>query len=161
MQTAARAAILLVGGALLRDCLLLAAGVMLLGLHQHQRLDECPDRAHAWLRCVLGGAWLFVAGALLMAHTTAVVLGWWPSVRHWDPLVSAALALSVAVGGLSTAQVTWRHGLLAAGVLAAVLSRRDWAACALAASVAVLALVDALRRLGPMSKALAARHDAQ
>lgn len=160
MPTAARAAILLIGGALLRDCLLLAAGVMLLGLHLNQRLDECPDRAHAWLRCLLGGAGLLAAGALLAAHTAAVVLALWPAERLLDPWLGATLALIIAVGGLGAGEVTWRHFALALGLLAAVLSRQPWAPCALAAASSVFAWVEGVRRLGPAARSLAARHDA-
>jgi hypothetical protein len=159
MSHVGRAMVLLVAGLALRDCVLLATGVMVWGIARQQRLTARPDRAHAWLACVIDGGAMLAVGALLAANTALVVLGWWPS---WTPLatpVAAALALVVAVGGLTPAQVTRRHLLLGAGVVAAALARQPWAACAFALLVAAATLADGARLLGPVSRALAARHD--
>jgi hypothetical protein len=161
MNNAVRAAILLLLGAALRDCVLLGSAALVWGLHQQQRLDACPDRAHAWLRCVLDGTTLLVAGALLAAHTAAVAFGWWPATPHFDAFVSAALALVIAVGGLAPEQLTRRHAPIALGVLAVVLSRQPWAACAFALAASVLVVVDSLRHLGPIARGLAAPHREQ
>jgi hypothetical protein len=159
MSHAARAALLLVAGVALRDCVVLATGVMVWGIARQQRLSALPDRAHAWLACVLDGGAMVAAGVLLAANTALVVLGWWPAWTPLDALVAAALSLGVAVGGLTPAQVTWRHLLVGAGVVAAALSRQPWAACAFASLVAVATLIDGAYLLGTVSRTLAARHD--
>jgi hypothetical protein len=159
MTHAVRALILLALGVALRDCLLLGAGVVVWSEHRSQRLDACPDRAHAWVACVLDGGALLAAGTALAAHTAAVLFGWWPRAISIDPFVTATLALAIAIGGLGQGQLKWRHGAIAVGVIAATLSRSAWAACAFAALVALAALVDGVRHLGPMSGALAASHD--
>jgi sugar phosphate permease len=156
---ALRAALLLAAGVALRDCLLLATGTLVFGIHQQQRLAACPDREHAWLRCVIDGSALLAVGALLAAHTAAVSLGWWPS---WTPLhavAAATLALVVAVGGLAAQQLTWRHGLIAAATVAVVVARQPWAACAFAATAAAFTLSEAVRHLGPLARTLALPHD--
>jgi hypothetical protein len=137
----------------------LATGVMVWGIARQQRLTAQPDRAHAWLACVLDGGTMLAAGTLLAANTALVVLGWWPAWTPLDAPVAAALALVVAIGGLAPAQVTRRHVLVGAGVVAAALSRQPWAACAFALLMAAATLTDGARLLGPVSRALAARHD--
>lgn len=159
MNHVARAAVLLLLGAALRDCVLLGSAALVWGLHQQQRLDACPDRAHAWLRCVLDGTTLLITGALLAAHTASVFLGWWPATPRYDVFVSASLAVIIAVGGLAPQQLTRRHAVLMCGVVAVALSRLAWGACAFALCAAVFAVVDGLRHLGPQSRALAAPHD--
>ena len=158
MSHAARAVVLLLLGAALRDCVLLGSAALVWGLHQQQRLDACPDRAHAWLHCVLGGATLLVTGALLAAHTASVLFGWWPVSPRHDTFVSATLAVVVAAGGLAPAQLSRQHAVLVVGVVAVVLSRLPWAACAFAALVATLTAGNGARRLGPIARRLALPH---
>lgn len=158
MSHAARALVLLLLGAALRDCVLLGSAALVWGQHQQQNLDACPDRTHAWLRCVLGGTTLLVIGALLAAHTASVFFGWWPASPRDDTLVLATLALAVAAGGLTSAQLTYRHAVLAIGVVAVVLSHLPWAACAFAVLVATLTAGHGARHLGPMARGLALPH---
>lgn len=159
MNPAARAAILLLLGAALRDCLLLATAVLVWSEHRAQRLDDCPDRAHAWMRCMLNGALLLGAGSLLALHTASVGFGWWPRALEVNALVSATLALAIAVGGLSIDDLTRRHAVIALGVLTVALSQMPWMACVFAALVSAAALFDGTRHLGSISRALAAPHD--
>jgi hypothetical protein len=159
MSHTARATLLLVAGLALRDCVLLATGVMVWVIARQQQLTARSDRAHAWLACMIDGGAMLAVGALLAANTALVVLGWWPS---WTPLatpVAAALALVVAVGGLTPAQVTRRHLAIGFGAAVAALLRQPWAACAFALLVAAATLTDGARLLGPTARALAARHD--
>jgi hypothetical protein len=155
---AARAALLLVLGIALRDCVMLAASVLVCSEHLSQRLQACPDRAHAWPRCVLNGAALLGAGAVLATHTAVTFFGWWPAAHPLGGLASAALLLVVALGGLHWRQLTFRHAAIVLGMVAAAWLPIAGAACAFAALVAAVALVDGLRHLGPMSRALAAPH---
>ena len=159
MNHGARALALLLLGAALRDCVLLGAAVLVWSEHCAQRLDACPDRAHAWTRCMLDGATLLAMGAALALHTASVAFGWWPRVEFLNPLVSATLALVIAIGGLSAEQLTRRHGAVALGVVAAALSQAPSVACAFAVLVAAVSLFDGARHLGSMSRALAAPHD--
>lgn len=164
MNTAARAWVLLAAGAALRDCALLAAGVLLLCAGQHDRLDATPDRAHAWLRCLLGGALLFVAGSLLAAHTGSVFFGWWPRGETSLPMLAWVLPPVVALGGLAWRDVTLLHTVAAVGAPAALLAALQWAPwapCAFAALVALYAIADGTRHLGPMARGLAAPHHEQ
>jgi hypothetical protein len=156
---ATRALVLLLLGAALRDCLLLGAGLLVWSEHRARRLDACPDRAHAWMRCVLDGAALLAAGSVLALHTASVALGWWPRTLDINPLVSATLALAVAIGGLSADDLTRRHGAIGLGVLTVALSQTPAMACAFAALVSAAALFDGTRHLGSGSRALAAPHD--
>jgi hypothetical protein len=159
MSHAARGVVLLLLGAALRDCVLLGSAALVWGLHQQQRLDACPDRAHAWLRCVLDGTTLLITGVLLAAHTASVFFGWWPTTPRYDAFVSATLAVVIAVGGLAPEQLTRRHAVLMSGVVAVALARLPWGGCAFALCAAVFAVADGLRHLGPQSRALAAPHD--
>jgi hypothetical protein len=159
MNHAARALALLLLGAALRDCLLLGAGLLVWSEHRARRLDACPDRAHAWMRCVLNGAVLLAVGSLLALHTASVWFAWWPRALELNALVSATLALAIAIGGLSTDDLTRRHAALALGVLTVSLSQAPWMACAFAALVSVAALFDGVRHLGPMARALGVSHD--
>jgi hypothetical protein len=156
---AARAAVLLLLGAALRDCLLLAAGLLVWSEHRAQGLDACPDRAHAWLRCLTNGAVLLAGGSLLALHTASVAFGWWPRLLEVNALVSATLALAMAIGGLSIDDLTRRHAAIALGVLTVALSQMPWMACVFAALVSAAALFDGMRHLGSGSRALAAPHD--
>lgn len=161
MTNAVRATVLLGVGLLLRDCALLAAGVLLLGAHTQERLDACPDRTHAWLRCLLGGALLVAAGGLLATHTSSVFLGWWPVGHDAVPLLALALAPVVALGGLAWREVSSLHLAAAVGAPAAMLAALQWAPwapCALAALVALYVVADGARQLGPVAGGLAARH---
>jgi hypothetical protein len=155
---AARAVALLVLGIALRDCVMLAASVLMYSEHLSQRLHACPDRAHAWPRCVLNGAALLGAGAVLAAHTAVTFFGWWPAAHPLGGLASAALLLVVALGGLHWRQLTIRHAAIVLGMVAAMWLPMAAVACAFAALVAAVALADGLRHLGPMSRALAAPH---
>jgi hypothetical protein len=159
MSHAARALFLLALGAAFRDCLLLAAALAVWSEHRAQRLDACADRTHAWVACVLNGSALLAAGFALALHTASVLLGWWSRAFVIEPFVGATLGLAIAIGGLGQEQLTWRHGALAAGVIVATLSQTGWMACAFAALVALGALIDGARHLGPMSRALSAPHD--
>jgi hypothetical protein len=163
MNDAARASVLLAAGAAVRDCTLLAAGVLLLCAHQHDRLDGTPDRAHAWLRCLLGGALLLAAGSLLAAHTGSVYVGWWPVAAQ--ALLGLALAPLlvpvVAIGGLAWREVTPLHAAAALGAPATLWLAwhgAPWAPCAFAALAATYALFAGLHRLGPAARDLAASH---
>lgn len=155
---AARAALLLLLGVVLRDCVMLAASVLVWSEHLSQRLHACPDRAHAWPRCVLNGAALLGAGAALATHTAVTFFGWWPASHPLSGLASAALLLVVALGGLHWRQLTVRHAAIVLGMVAAASMPIAGTACAFAALVAAVALADGLRHLGPMSRALAAPH---
>ncbi len=163
MNDAARASVLLAAGAALRDCTLLAAGVLLLGAHLRSRFDASPDRAHAWLQCLLGGAVLLVAGGLLAAHTGSVYLGWWP-VTAQAPLglaLAPLLVPVVAIGGLAWRDVTRLHAAAALGAPATLWLAwqwAPWAPCAFAALAATCALFAGLHRLGPAARDLAASH---
>ena len=164
MTSAIRAAILLAVGAALRDCALLAAGVLLLCANHRDRLDDIPDRAHAWLRCLIGGALLVTAGSVLAAHTGSVFFGWWP-VGPWRLPMGAwvfwALPPIVALGGLAWREITLPHAVAALGAPAAMLAAlhwAPWAPCAFAALAALYAVADGARQLGPMARGLAASH---
>jgi hypothetical protein len=161
MSNAVRAAVLLAVGVLLRDCALLAAGVLLWAAHTQDRLDACPDRAHAWLRCLLGGALLVAAGGLLAAHTSSVFLGWWPVGRDAVPLLPLVLAPVVALGGLAWRELSPLHLTAALGAPAALLVALQWApwaTCAFAALAALYVIADGARHLGPVARGLAAPH---
>ncbi len=161
MNLALRAWVLLATGAGLRDCTLLASGVLLLCASQHGRLDSTPDRAHAWLRCLLGGALLFAAGSLLAAHTGSVAAGWWPVTGPQLPLLAWALPPLLALGGLAWRDVTPLHLAAALGAPATVLVAHEWlpaAPCAFAALVAAYAVADGARHLGPIARDLALPH---
>ena len=161
MNNAVRAGILLAVGVALRDCALLAAGVLLLAARVEDRLDACPDRAHAWLRCLLGGALLVIAGGLLAAHTSSVFLGWWPVGHGAAPMLALVLAPVAALGGLAWREVSLLHLAAALGAPAALLAALQWAPwapCALAALAAFYAIVDGARHLGPVARGLAAPH---
>jgi hypothetical protein len=164
VSTIARAWILLAVGAALRDCALLGAAVLLLCAHQHDRLDGAPDRAHAWLRCLLGGALLCVAGGLLAAHTGSVFFGWWPVSDPGLPLPGWLLAPLVALGGLAWREVSALHAAAALGVLGALLAAQQgaaWAPCAFAALAAAIAVANGARHLGPIARGLALPHHEQ
>jgi hypothetical protein len=164
MNNAVRAAILLAIGVVLRDCALLAAGVLLLAARMEDRLDACPDRAHAWLRCLLGGALLVVAGSLLAVHAGSVFLGWWPVGQRAAPMLALVLAPVVALGGLAWREVSPQHLAAALGAPAALLVALQWAPwapCAFAALAAVYVIADGARHLGPVARGLAASHHEQ
>jgi hypothetical protein len=161
MNNAVRAAILLAVGLVLRDCALLAAGVLLLAARMEDRLDATPDRAHAWLRCLLGGALLVVAGSLLAAHTGSVFLGWWPVSQGAVPLLALVLAPVVTLGGLAWREVSPLHLAAAVGAPTAMLAALQWAPwapCAFAALAALCVIADGARHLGPVASGLAAPH---
>lgn len=109
VKAAPRAAVLVAGGLLLRDCTLLAAGLVLCSVHVEQRLDAAPDRSRAWLCCVLDGLLLLLGGSLLAAHTAAVFFGWLPMRTDTGALASAALLLVATLGGLAWREITVRH----------------------------------------------------
>jgi hypothetical protein len=115
MNNAVRAGFLLATGAALRDCALLAAGVLLLCANHRDRLDDIPDRAHAWLRCLIGGALLVTAGSLLAAHTGSVFFGWWPLGQWRLPMWAWVLPPIVALGGLAWREITLPHAVAALG----------------------------------------------
>ena len=161
MNHAVRASILLAVGVALRDCALLASGVLLLSASQRDRLDATPDRAHAWLRCLIGGALLFAAGSLLVAHTGSVFFGWWPVGEKGSSMLGWVLPPVVALGGLAWRDVTMQHAaaaLCAPAALLVALHGAPWAPCALAAMVALYAIADGARHLGPLARGLAASH---
>jgi hypothetical protein len=161
MNNAVRAGILLAVGVALRDCALLAAGVLLLAARMEDRLDDAADRAHACLRCLLGGALLVVAGGLLAAHTSSVFLGWWPVGNGAVPAQALVLAPVVALGGLAWREVSLLHLAAALGAPAALLAAAQWApwaTCALAALAALYVIADGVRHLGPIARGLAAPH---
>jgi hypothetical protein len=161
MNHALRALILLAAGMALRDCVLLAGSVLLWSVHLNERVDACPDRAHAWLRCLLGGALLLLAGGLLAAHTAVVFFGWWPGAMNEAPRTATALLLVVVLGGFAWRELSLRHGLAALGALVALAATLPWAAwapCAFAALVAALTLGDGARHLGPIARQLALPH---
>ena len=161
MNHALRAALLLAAGVVLRDCVLLAGCVVLWSLHLNERVDASPDRAHAWLRCLLDGALLLLAGGLLALHTAAVVFGWWPGATNATPLLSIALLLMAALGGLGWRELSLHHGLVAIGALAALATTTPWApwaACAFALLIAVITVGDGARHVGPMARQLALSH---
>ncbi len=161
MNNTVRAAILLATGMALRDCALLAAGVLLLCARHRDRLDAMPDRAHAWLRCMLGGALLLLAGSLLAAHTGSVFFGWWPRGETSLPMLAWVLPPVVALGGLAWRDVTLPHAVAALGAPAALLAAlhwAPWAPCAFAAVAALYAAADGARHLGPIARGLAASH---
>jgi len=161
MNNAARAAVLLAAGVALRDCALLASAVLLLCASQRDRLDATPDLAHAWLRCLLGGALLVSVGSLLAAHTGSVFFGWWPMDEHPWPMLAWVLPPVAALGGLAWREITALHAAAALGAPAALLATAHgapWAPCALAALAAVYAIADGARHLGPLARDLAASH---
>ena len=161
MNNAVRAGFLLATGAALRDCALLAAGVLLLCASHRDRLDDIPDRAHAWLRCLIGGALLVTAGSLLAAHTSSVFFGWWPRSEMSLPMLAWLLPPVVALGGLTWREVTLPHAVAALGAPAALLAALQWAPwapCAFAALAALYAIADGARHLGPIARGLAASH---
>jgi hypothetical protein len=161
MNNAVRAAVLLATGAALRDCALLASGVLLLCAGHRDRLDAMPDRAHAWLRCLLGGALLLLAGSLLAAHTGSVFFGWWPRGETSLPMLAWVMPPVVALGGLAWRDVTLPHAVAALGAPAALLAAlhwAPWAPCAFAAVAALYAVADGARHLGPIARSLAASH---
>ena len=161
MSQAVRALILLAAGVALRDCVLLAGSVLLWSIHLHERVDASPDRAHAWLRCLLDGGLMLLAGGLLALHTAVVVFNWWPGATNATPLLTTALLLVAALGGLGWRELSLRHGLVAIGVLAALataLHWAPWAPCAFAALVALLTVGDGARHLGPIARELALPH---
>jgi hypothetical protein len=161
MDTTARAWVLLAAGAALRDCALLAAGVLLLCAGQHDRLDATPDRTHAWLRCLIGGALLLVAGGLLAAHTGSVFFGWWPRGEAGPSMLAWVLPPVVALGGLAWREVSLLRAVAALGapaVLLAALQWAPWVPCAFATSAALYAVADGVRHLGPIARRLAASH---
>lgn len=161
MNIAVRTGVLLAVGAAMRDCALLAAGGLLLAACMEERLDACPDRAHAWLRCLLGGALLVVAGSLLAAHTGSVLLGWWPVGQGAVPWLALALAPVVALGGLAWREVSPLHLAAALGAPAAslvALQGAPWAPCALAALAALVVTARGARHLGPVARGLSAPH---
>lgn len=161
MNHALRAVILLAAGVALRDCVLLAGSVVLWSMHLNERVEASPDRAHAWLRCLLDGALLLLAGGLLALHTAVVVFSWWPGATNTAPLLTVALLLVVAFGGLGWRELSLRHGLVAVGALAALATTTPWApwaACAFAVLIAVITVGDGARHLGPMARQLALSH---
>lgn len=161
MNHALRAAILLAAGVALHDCVLLAGAVLLWSVHRNQRFEASPDRARAWLHCLLDGALLLLAGSLLAAHTAVVFFGWWPGTANATPPLAMALLLVAAFGGLAWRELSLRHGVVALGAaaaLAATLPWTPWAPCAFAAVVAALTLGDGARHLGPMARQLAMSH---
>ena len=161
MSSSLRAGLLLAAGMAMRDCALLAAGVLLLCASQSDRLDATPDRVHAWLRCLIGGALLLVAGSLLAAHTGSVFFGWWPRGETSLPMLAWVLPPVVALGGLAWREVTLAHAVAALGAPAALLAALQWAPwapCAFAALAALYAVADGVRQLGPMARGLAASH---
>jgi hypothetical protein len=161
MNNPVRAGLLLATGAALRDCALLAAGVLLLCADHRDRLDDIPDRAHAWLRCLIGGALLVVAGSLLAAHTGSVFFGWWPRGDTSLPMWAWVLPPVVAVGGLAWREITLPHAVAALGAptaMQAALHWAPWAPCAFAALAALYAIADGARHLGPIARGLAASH---
>lgn len=161
MNNSLRAGVLLAAGVAMRDCALLAAGVLLLCASQRDRLDATPDRVHAWLRCLIGGALLVMAGSLLAAHTGSIFFGWWP-VGPWRlPMLAWVLPPVVALGGLAWREVTLPHAVAALGAPAALLAALQWAPwahCAFAALAALYAIADGARHLGPIARGLAASH---
>ena len=161
MSLAVRAWVLLATGVALRDCTLLAAAVLLLCGSHRERLDAMPDRAHAWLRCLLGGALLLLAGSLLAAHTGSVFFGWWPRGETSLPVLAWVLPPVVALGGLAWRDITLLHVVAAVGAPAALLAAlhgAPWAPCAFAAVAALYAVADGARHLGPIARGLAASH---
>jgi hypothetical protein len=164
MTSAVRAAILLATGMALRDCALLGAGVLLLCANHRDRLDDMPDRAHAWLRCLIGGALLVTAGSLLAAHTGSVFFGWWPLGQWRLPMWAWVLPPVVALGGLTWREITLPHAVAALGApsaMLAVLHLAPWAPCAFAALAALYAIADGARHLGPIARGLASPHHEQ
>ena len=161
MNNAMRAGVVLAVGVALRDCVLLASGVFLLCASHRDRLDATPDRAHAWLRCLIGGALLVAAGSLLAAHTGSVFFSWWP-VGEWRlPMWAWVLAPVVALGGLAWREITLPHAVAALGAPAVLLATphwAPWAPCAFAAVAALYAIADGARHLGPIARGLAASH---
>ena len=161
MNNSLRAAVLLAIGMAMRECTLLAAGVLLLCANQDERLDAAADRVHAWLRCLIGGALLVTAGSLLAVHTGSVFFGWWP-VGQWRlPMLAWVLPPVVALGGLAWRDITPTHAVAALGAPAALLAAlhwAPWAPCAFAAAAALYAVADGARQLGPIARDLAASH---
>lgn len=161
MNHAIRALILLAAGVALRDCVLLAGSVLLWSIHLHERVDASPDRAHAWLRCLLDGGLMLFAGSLLALHTVVVFFSWWPGATNATPLLTTALLLVAALGGLGWRELTVRHGLAALGAVAALAPTTawaPWAPCAFAVVIAVLTVGDGARHLGPIARQLALPH---
>lgn len=161
MNHALRALVLLGAGLALRDCVLLAGSVVVWSVHLHERIEASPDRAHAWLRCLVDGALLLLAGGLLALHTAVVVFSWWPGATNAAPLLTLALLLVAALGGLGWRELSLRHGLVAIGALAALAGTQPWApwaSCAFAVLIAVITVGDGARHVGPMARQLALSH---
>ncbi len=111
LSLATRAIAALVAGLALRDCVLLAASVLLWAGHLQQTLAAVqPDRTKLWLRCIAQGAVLVALGLALAIHTAAVFLVMWPD-HNGQPWLSASIVLLLAFAG-APAQPTRRasHG---------------------------------------------------
>jgi hypothetical protein len=158
LSLATRAIAALVAGLALRDCVLLAASVLLWTGHLQQSLAAVePDRTKLWLRCIAQGAVLVALGLALAIHTAAVFLVMW-SDHNGQPWLSAGLVLLLAfAGGPAQPRVVHRTvvavALLAA--LAPAITGLLWTPCAFAIATALLAIGNGGYQLGPMAREVA------
>lgn len=161
LNLAARAVAALVAGLLLRDCVLLAGGLLLWTAHLHGSLngDGNNDRTHTWLRCVGQGAALIALGFALAGNTLAVVLGMWGDHMNTHPWLAGAILLLLALPGAPAMPPAPLHRALlllaVMALLAPPLAGAIWAPCAFAGLVALFALGNGGYRLGPLARRLA------
>jgi hypothetical protein len=158
LSLATRAIAALVAGLALRDCVLLAASVLLWTAHLQQSLASADlDRAKLWLRCIGQGAVLVALGLALAIHTAAVFLVMW-SDHNGQPWLAAVIVLALAFAG-GPAQPIAVHrtvlGLALVAALAPALTGLLWTPCAFAIATAVLAMGSGGYHLGPMARQVA------
>jgi len=158
LSLATRAIAALVVGLALRDCVLLAASVLLWTGHLQQSLTATGlDRARIWLRCVAQGAVLVALGLALAIHTAAVFLVMW-SDHNGQPWLAALIVLLLAFAGRPAQPLVVHRTVLAVALFAALapaLTGLLWMPCAFAIATALLAMGSGGYQLGPMARELA------
>jgi len=158
LSLATRAIAALVAGLALRDCVLLAASVLLWTGHLQQSLTTTSlDRARIWLRCVAQGAVLVALGLALAIHTAAVFLVMW-SDHNGQPWLAALIVLLLAFAGRPAQPLVVHRTVLAVALFAALapaLAGLLWMPCAFAIATALLAMGSGGYQLGPMARQVA------
>lgn len=129
----------LVPGALWRDCVLIASGLLLALNAFFARMDrDSPwDAWRAAIRCGLAGVLSILGGVALLAMAAATMLGAWPPTSHSRDAALLVLAVSIALA------VHAGHGLASGG---------RGQACAGAALVAAAVAESAVDRGVPMAQ---------
>ncbi len=158
LSLATRAIAALVAGLALRDCVLLAASVLLWTGHLQQGMTAAgTDRTKIWLRCIAQGAVLVALGLALAIHTAAVFLVMW-SDHNGQPWLAASIVLLLAFTGEPAQPVAAHRTVIAvalAAALAPALTGILWAPCAFAIATALLAIGSGGYHLGPMARQVA------